>query len=372
MTEPIRILHCIPGTMECGGIENFIMNLYRNIDRTKIQFDFLLHGNGKNYYEEEIKKYGGKIYRIPFAKNYKNYYKQATDFFVENRGIYNTIHIHCIYAMSYFDAKIAKRNKIENIIIHSHTSNEEMLKRKMIHLLLKNKLSAIATRRIACSENAAKWMFPYKVVRNKHYEVIKNAIDLDKYKFNIETREKMRKELNIQDKLVIGHIGRLSKVKNHDFLLEILKEISNKKEEVRLLLVGDGECKEEIIEKAKKIQVIDKIIFLGNINNVNEILQAMDFFVFPSIHEGFPLSVIEAQATGLPCFVSDVVTKNIAVTDLVTFISLKNEPKEWSRKILSYEKNERLDRVDFIKNKKYDISDLVEQIEKIYMNKGKE
>ena len=261
MTEPIRILHCIPGTMECGGIENFIMNLYRNIDRTKIQFDFLLHGNGKNYYEEEIKKYGGKIYRIPFAKNYKNYYKQATDFFVENRGIYNTIHIHCIYAMSYFDAKIAKRNKIENIIIHSHTSNEEMLKRKMIHLLLKNKLSNIATHRIACSEEAAKWMFSNKVIEKKKYEIVKNAIDLDKYKFNIATREKIRKELNIQDKLVIGHIGRLSKVKNHGFLLEIFKELCKKREKIILLLVGDGECKKEIIEKAEELQIIDKIIF---------------------------------------------------------------------------------------------------------------
>lgn len=367
MTEPIRILHCVPGTMECGGIENFIMNLYRNIDKTKVQFDFLVHGNGKNYYKEEIEKLGGKIYKVPFTKQYKSYYKQVTSFFRENGKKYNTIHIHCMYAMSYFDAKVAKKFGINNIIIHSHSSNTEIIKRKIAQILLKNKVSKIAKYRLACSEEAAKWMFSNKIIKNKQYEIIKNAIDLDKYKFKVETREKIRKELNLQDKLVIGHIGRLSRVKNHGFLLEILKEICEKKEETRLLLVGDGECKEEIIEKAKKLQIIDKVIFLGNIDNVNEILQAMDFFVFPSLYEGFPLAVIESQATGLPCFVSDVVTKDIAITDLVTFVSLKEGPKTWSNIILTNKNCKREDKTSFLKQKKYDIVDMTKSMEKFYL-----
>lgn len=369
MSDPIKILQCLPGNIGFGGIENFVMNLYKNIDKSKVQFDFLIHGERRNCNEEIIKKLGGKIYRVPFAKKYKDYIKKTTKFFIENGKKYEAIHIHCSYAISYFDAKMAKKYGIKNIIVHSHSSNTEITKRRIAQILLKDKLSKIANYKIACSEEAAKWMFSNKVIKNKQYQVIKNSINVDKYKFNTNIREKIRKELNLEDKLVIGHVGRLSKVKNHDFLLEIFKEICNKREQVRLILVGDGECKEGLIKKTKKLQLLDKVIFLGNIDNVNEILQAIDLFVFPSIHEGFPLSVIEAQTTGLPCFISDVITKDVAVTDLVTFISLEKTQEEWSNIILGNKQLKRENKSDIIKQQKYDIIDMVKQIEEIYLKR---
>lgn len=356
---------------QCGGIENFIMNVYRNIDRNEIQFDFLIHGEKENYFEEEIKKLGGTIYRVPLSRNYKEYERQIKRTFAENREKYHMIHIHCMYALSYLDAKMAKKCHMKNIIVHSHTSTTLIFKRKMIQFLLKTKLTRIADIRLACSEEAAKWMFSKKIIRKKQYKIIKNAIDVDKYKYNSETRSMIRKELQLEENLVIGHIGRLSTVKNHKFLLEIFKEIIKKKNEARLLLVGDGSLKNQIVEKAKELGIMDKVILLGNKENANELLQAMDVFVFPSLYEGFPLTVIEAQCTGVPCVLSDCITKQAKVTDLVSFLSLEENAEKWANVILDKENIERKDQSDFIKDKKYDINSLVEQIEKIYRNKGK-
>ncbi len=356
---------------QCGGIENFIMNIYRNIDRSKVQFDFLIHGEKESYFEEEIKQLGGEIYRVPLCRNYKKYCRQIREIFMKNGEKYHMVHIHCMYAISYFDAKMARKYHMGNIIVHSHTSNTLIRKRKIIQFLLKTRLTRIADVRLACDEEAARWMFSKKAVCKKQYKIIKNAIDVDKYKYNSEMRKMIKKELQLEENFVIGHIGRLSTEKNHSFLLEIFREIIKRTDKARLLLVGDGPFENQIKKKIKELEIEDKVIMLGNRKDVNDLLQAMDAFVFPSLYEGFPLTVIEAQTTGLPCFLSDCITKQVKVTDLVSFISLEKNVEKWAEIILNSQKIERKDKSDFIKSENYDINSLVEQMEKIYKNKGK-
>lgn len=367
MSKPIRILQCVPGNMGCGGIENFIMNLYRNIDIDKVQFDFLIHGNGKNYFEEEIKQLGGNIYRVPLIKHYTSYNKQMKKFLKENQEQYKTIHIHAMYAMSYFDAKLAKRSGVKNIIVHSHSANTNVIQRKMVQYWLRNKLTKIANYKMACSKESAMWLFSKNCFKKGEYEIIKNAINVDKYQFNEEIRKKVRKELQIEDKLVIGHVGRLSPAKNHSFLLEIEKEILKQEKNAVLLLVGEGEIKQQIEQQAKELGILNQVIFAGSSKRVENYLQAMDLFVFPSLFEGFGLAVLEAQTNGLKCFVADHITKEIKVTELVEFISLEKTPKDWATKILAKKDYQRESKIDVVKQKKYDIMDMTKEMEKFYL-----
>lgn len=343
------------------------MNIYRNIDRNKVQFDFLTHGIGEDYFEEEIKQLGGNIYRVPFIKDYKNYEREMNKFWQENQKKYQTIHIHACYAMSYFDAKQAKRYKIKNIIVHSHSASTNVRKRKIVQDLLKNRLTKIANYRLACSKEAARWMFSPKVVKQHQYKIINNAIHVEDFRFDLSLREKVRKELGLEEKFVVGHVGRLSAAKNHMFLLEVFQEILKKQENSVLLLVGDGELKEAIKQKVQELGILEKVIFIGNSNKVGDFLQAMDVFVFPSLFEGFGLAVLEAQITGLPCFLADHITREVNVADLVEFISLQEEPKQWAEKILVKKINKREDKVQLVKEKKYDIIDVVKELEDFYL-----
>lgn len=343
------------------------MNIYRNIDRSEVQFDFLTHGKGENYFEEEIKNLGGKIYRVPFIKDYKKYRKQIGEILRENQEKYKTIHIHATYAMSYFDAKLAKKHNISNIIVHSHSANTNVKRRKIVQNILKNKIANVANYQLACSKEAAQWMFSKEEIDKGQYKIIKNGIYVENYRFEAKIREEIRKELQIQNDFVIGHVGRLSAAKNHRFLLEIFREIANKEKNVKLLLVGDGELKEQIKQKAKELGILKKVIFAGNSEKVEQLLQAMDVFVFPSLFEGFGLAVLEAQTTGLPCFLANHITKEVDVTNLVEFISLKETPQYWARKILDKKNVKRENKVEYVKKQKYDIKDIAKELEEFYI-----
>ncbi len=366
--EPIRILQCMPTNLVYGGgIENFIMNIYKNIDRSKVEFDFLTHGVGDNYLEEEIEQLGGKIYRVPFIKDYKNYKKQMSKLLTDNQGRYNTIHIHASYAISYFDAKLAKSYNIKNIIMHSHSASTNIRKRKIVQSILKNKIANITSYQFACSKEAAQWMFPKQIIKNKQYKIIKNGICVENYSFDTTVRQRVRNELQIQENFVIGHVGRLSAAKNHMFLLEVFKEIVKQESKTKLLLVGDGELKEKIKQKAQELGILKQIIFVGHSEKVQELLQAMDVFVFPSLFEGFGLAVLEAQTTGLPCFLADHITKEVEVTDLVEYISLKESPRYWANKILDKKEVKRENKVELVKKQKYDIKDIAKELEEFYI-----
>ena len=368
MDKPIRIIQCIPGSMAIGGLETLVMNLYRNIDKTKVQFDFIIHGDGPNDFKDEIKKLGGKVYRLPNIKKYNKYKKQLTKILNENKGIYHLMHIHAAYASVYFDAKIAKESGINKIIVHSHSSNSEMVKRKIFTLLFKRKLAKITDYKFGCSKDSIKWLFGNKAVKEKDYKIINNAIDTEKYKFNESIRKEIRKELDLTNKFVIGHVGRLAKVKNHEFLLKVFKKVLEKEKNSVLLLVGKGEEQSNLINQAKELGINDSIKFLGDRDDINRILQAMDMFVFPSLYEGFSIALLEAQTSGLKCFVSESVDKRSKLTEQLEFVSLNKTPEEWADQILNSKTYDRKDISLEIKNKKYDIIDLTKDIQEFYLN----
>ena len=365
MNKPIRVLQ-ITGGMNMGGIENFIMNVYRNIDRNKVQFDFLIHQEEKQIFEDEIEKLGGKVYRIPSIRKsgYFKYKKDLKDFFQAHS--YKIVHSH-YNELSGLILKIAKESKIKIRISHSHTSYPKYsniltkLFAEYLIRLLKNSSSL----KFACSQKAGEWLYG----ESENFEVISNGIDPNKYKFNETIRKNIRDELKIKnDKILIGHVGRFSPEKNHEFIIDIFKDLYSKDNRYKLVLIGTGSTEEKIKKKVKDLGLKEAVNFLGVRKDVNNILQAMDLFVFPSLYEGLPVTLVEAQGAGLKCFISDTVTKEIDLEcGLTEFISLNKSSEEWADII---DKNREYIRKDTIENLKihgYDMTENAKNLENRYI-----
>ncbi|MBS7146771.1 MAG: glycosyltransferase family 1 protein [Intestinibacter bartlettii] len=369
MNEQIRILHVI-GQMNRGGAESMIMNIYRKIDRTKIQFDFVVHTDSICDFDDEIKSLGGKIYNCPrfTGTNLVSYIKFWNEFFKEHKE-YKIIHGHIGSSASIY-LKIAKKNGLFTIA-HSHSGGFDIGIKGTMYRVFSYPTRFIADYFFACSENAGISRYGKRVVNNKTiFSVLKNAIDVNQYAFSEEIRDKKRKELNLENKFVIGHVGRFDKAKNQEYLVEIFKLIAKKNENTMLLLIGDGELRPHIIEKVKNCGLEDKVIFTGVRSDVNELLQAMDVFVFPSVYEGLPVTVIEAQAAGLPCLISDTITDEVCITSLVQKLSINESVEEWYKKIvLLYQNGSKHEEI--FKNigiQGYDINTSVSNLEKFYLD----
>lgn len=358
-----RVLHVVH-KMGYGGIETLIMNIYRNIDRNKIQFDFATNTEEKGEYEEEIEELGGKIYRLPKRRNHLLYYKKAwNQFFAEHQGEYTAIHMHVSSLTDIQPLVSAKKYGVKNRFIHSHNTFQKGTLHNILNRVHRVYIRKYATRLLACSTEAGKYCFG-----NKKFEVIKNGIDSKKYIYNIETRNEIRKMLNIPEEvLAFVHVGRFSEQKNHTFLIDIFKEIYDRNQDARLFLVGDGGLKGAIENKVKDLQLQDKVIFLGTRDNVNEILQAMDAFLLPSLHEGLPVVGIEAQAAGLPIYISDTVSPEVKITDLVTFYPLQEYSQNWAKNILdTIETKKRINTQPQIIQAGYDIVNTAKILEQYY------
>lgn len=332
MSEPVRVLHVF-FSMDRGGAETMIMNLYRNIDRSKIQFDFVVHTDKKCDYDDEIISLGGKLFRIPrySGKNHFNYKKAWINFFNTNLN-YKIIHGHLNSTASIY-LKIAKKNGLSTIA-HSHSSSSGIGVSAVIKNIMQYPIRHTADYLFACSNLAGEWLYGRKACNNKNFFLLKNAIDINQFAFNKEIRDRKRNELKVQDKFVIGHIGRFHHVKNHRFLIDIYKSIFEKNKNSVLIMVGDGEERSLIEQKVKSLGIDKNVIFTGLRTDVHELLQAFDVFVFPSLYEGLPVTLIEAQASGLPCFVSANITEDVKLTDKIEFISLDKEAEYWAKKII--------------------------------------
>lgn len=363
----IRILHVI-GSMNRGGAETMIMNLYRNIDRNKIQFDFVVHVNDEGAYDDEIKSMGGKIYHCP-KYNGKNYfqYKQWWNDFYKQHSEYGIIHGHLGSTVMIYLSISKKYNCFT--IAHSHNTWGKFNLHKFIYYLYSYPTRYIADYFIGCSKEAGISRFGKKTAYNDSiFTVLNNAIDTEKFKFNEVARNKIRNELNIADKLVIGHVGRFNEQKNHVFLVEIFKEIIKLNSKVVLLLIGSGTLQSNINSIICNYGLEKNVIFLGQKSNVNDYLQAMDIFLFPSLYEGLSVAAIEAQASGLECFFSDTIDKKTAISNQVHFISLNESAVKWAELILSkYKVKNRADVINQIVMAGYDISKTSESIQKFYM-----
>ena len=284
LDEKIIVAH-IMGKWNGGGVESVVMNYYKNIDRNRIQFHFLCDEDSTDIPYEEIEKLGGKVIVIPPYQKLFKYQKELYRIFKENN--YKIIHSH-INALSVFPLRIAKKAGVPIRIAHSHsTSNKKEWKKNILKMILRPFSKLYANNYFACTEYAGKWLFGKKVVERKELNVINNAIDLKKFEFNENTREDLRKELGIkEDVLVIGHVGRFMKQKNHEFLVEVFNEVYKKNQNTLLILIGQGPLLSEIKEKAINLNIEDKIKFIGQVTDVEKYYNIMDIFLFPSIYEG--------------------------------------------------------------------------------------
>ena len=282
--EKIIIAH-IMGKWNGGGVESVVMNYYRNIDRNKIQFHFLCDEDSTDIPYEEIEKLGGKVIVIPPYQKLFKYQKELYRIFKENN--YKIVHSH-INALSVFPLRIAKKAGIPIRIAHSHsTSNKKEWKKNILKMILRPLSKLYANNYFACTEYAGKWLFGKKVVERKELNVINNAIDLKKFEFNENTRKALREEFGIKDDtLIIGHVGRFMKQKNHEFLIDVFEKAIKQDDNIYLILVGQGPLEDKIKEMAKEKGIENKILFLGQRNDVNKLYQAMDIFVLPSLYEG--------------------------------------------------------------------------------------
>ncbi len=336
-------------------MEAVLMNYYKYIDRTKIQFDFFCDNDSTNIPYEEIEKLGGKVILIPPYQKVFKYQKSLQKIFKENN--YKIVHSH-INTLSVFPLYAAKKANIPIRIAHSHsTSNKKEWKKNLLKQILKPFSKTFANNYFACSEYAGKWLFGEKEFNKGNIYVLNNAIDIDKFKYNEKIRNEIRKELNInKDTLVIGHIGRFVKQKNHDFLIDIFNEYTKLNNNTVLLLIGQGPLEEEIKEKVNKLNLENKVKFLGQREDVNELYQAIDIFLLPSLYEGLPVVGIEAQASGLLCLLSDEMTKETKVLNTALFMSLSDAPESWAKVINKNIKNfKRKDTTDILTKKGFNI-----------------
>lgn len=365
--EPIRVLQVV-GKMHRAGMETFIMNIYRNIDRSKIQFDFITHYEEKGDYDDEIERLGGKIYRFPVMnnKNLIKYFYNLNNFFKLHKE-YEIIHGHWA-TFGLFYMYIAKKNNIKYRISHAHSSSfNPGLRGKSVRILIKP-MKYICNYYFACSEKACYWLYGKNKKISEKVNIVKNAIDLDKFKFNPRDREEYRKQLNIENKIVIGNVGRLHYSKNQDFLIEIFNEIYKQNNNARLILVGGGEEKSKLINKAQILGLTEEILFVGVREDIPEIMSAMDIFVFPSRYEALGIVAIEAQAMGLPTIVSNAIPREAHITNLIKSLPLNRDAKYWAKEILSLDIKERINVHDSIKGAGYDVKKQAKLLQDFYID----
>lgn len=353
-----------------SGITQVILNYYRVIDKSKIQFDFLSFEERVHpKIVEEIEKLGGNIYFLPTFSliQYRNFIKHLDSFFYMHGKDYNAVHSHC-FQLSSIVFKYAKKNGINRCIAHSHSSKLSANYIKNIrNIIVSKSITSYATDYFACSEQAGACLFGKCVVDKKKLFLMKNAIDCTKFEYDENTRQIIRRELLIDDKFVIGHVGRFSKEKNHMFLLKIFIEIRKIKDNAILLLIGEGDMIEKVKNFVCKNNLSNSVFFLGRRTDVNVFMQGMDRFVLPSLFEGLGMVLIEAQVAGLPCFASDVIPLESKISDNIEFISLKRSPFFWAQRIAS-DNTGRASRIDIAKEKGYEINNATQLLMQYYLN----
>lgn len=364
----IRILHVL-GTLDRGGAETMLMNIYRHIDKNKIQFDFVIHTQKKGEYEQEILENGGKIYRMPRynIRNHKEYISKWRDFFNTHKE-YKIIHGHQ-RGTAFIYLKIAKEFGIKTIM-HSHSisSRGEGIER-IVKDFLRYPMRKYVDYPFACSVVAGKWLFGNNILENKKFKIIKNGIEIKKYIFNAEIRNKIRQKLKLNRNIVIGHVGSFTEPKNHKFLIDIFGKFQKYNKNAVLLLLGEGPLKNNILSQLQELGLTENVRLIGNVENVNEYLQAMDIFIFPSKYEGFGMAVIEAQTSGLSCIVSDILPVETKICDdLIHYLSLKTSKNKWIETMKNNLNYHRTDRSNEVIKSGYSSEVVANDLEKIYFN----
>lgn len=365
MNKPIRVLHVLQ-RMEAGGTQALLMNIYREIDRTKVQFDFLVEYPNEQFYDKEIKELGGRIYYTNVRKDFNipKFCKQLRQILEENPE-YRIIHVHA-YTIGYFCLRTAKKAGVPVRIAHSH-NNETVHDAKYVFKLAMQKLYTLhATDLFACSDEAGKYLF-----KNKPFHVLPNAIDSGKFIANEVVRQKTRAELGLNNKFVVGHVGRFHTQKNHAFLLDIFSKVKEKKTDAELILVGTGPLEDEIRGKVSDMKLNECVHFLGNRKDMNCIYQAMDVFVFPSIFEGLGIVSIEAQAAGVPVVCSEGLPPETNITPIYQQLAISDGAEKWADAAIEMSQSpmSHTNLQKYVIDAGFDVNATAKDMEELYLSK---
>lgn len=377
MSEPIRVLNIV-GLMSPGGIETLIMNIYRNLDRSKVQFDFLTHKGIDGEFDEEICRLGGRIYKMPQIRNgEKTYYYKFFEyvfalkkFFIEHPE-YHIIHGHMTNTAALYMPIAKKYGEVTCCIAHSHSTQARPGLSGKITNILHKRIPEIATDYFACSEMAAHWFFRQEDIAAGKVKIIKNGVDPKRFHFDQGKRANIRKKLGLENKLVIGNVARFKTEKNHTFQVDVFEQVNKLNPDSVLMLVGVGELMDEIKQKVCEKGLTDSVLFLGSRSDVQDLMLAMDVFLLPSLCEGLPVVGIEAQAAGLPVITSTGVTRETDITGNVEFLELDLGAKAWADKLLAvYNSFDRRDMSAYIRENGYDITETAAWLQDFYLAKN--
>ncbi len=357
----IRVLHMI-ASLDVGGSQTMMMNIYRKIDREKIQFDFVIDRPEETYFAGEIRELGGRVYTLPaFRGTNAGEIRRDWNNFFYTHPEYRILHSHVrSYASLYLP--VAKAHGVKTII-HSHSTSTGGGVKGAVKSVMQLPLRHQADVLMACSRDAGEWLYGKRACQSERFVLLPNGIDTDRFLLPPGTRERYRRELGLEGRWVIGNVGRFYDVKNHTFLLDVFAEVRAREPRASLLLVGVGPLQQQMAQKAVDLGIAEDVIMTGNRTDVPELLGAMDVFAFPSLWEGLPMTVVEAQAAGLPCVLSDTITREVDVSPLVEYLSL-GDAGAWADALLT--RRPRLNVMEAIRRAGFDIRSSAQRLTEIY------
>ncbi len=359
----IRVLYVHGGTLLYGGTEAYMMNFYRHFDRCQVQVDFVVHGDARGVYDEEIERLGGRVFHVPVkSRDYRGNSRALRS--IMQRGQYAAVHAHTD-ANNAHVLRIARQCGVPLRISHSHntrTQSDSRL-RRLYNAMEKQRIPGVATHLFACSEPAGKWLYG-----SHPFQIVPNAIEIDRFAFDPRRREEMRRQMGLENRLVLGHVGRFSFQKNHPFLLEIFAVVAEKRPEAVLLLIGDGEERERIERLALLRGLRERVRIVPPTPLIADYMQAMDVFLLPSHFEGLGIVLVEAQAAGLPCFASrGAVPTEADLTGLLTYLPLEEPPAVWAEQVMTVRPDSREGRWRPIAEAGYDITEAAARLQQFYL-----
>lgn len=360
--RPLRVLQSFAG-LGRGGAEQLVMNWYRSLDPSRVQFDFVAEERDIPYaHEAEIRERGGRVYLIPrYRVNNLPTYSRAWHDLLVRHPEWTIVHAHHTTPAPLY-LSIARSLK-RTCIAHSHNTDQQLSVKALGRRILGRPLNLIANQRLACGTDAGRAMFG-----SGRYEVVPNSIDVNEFEFRSGVRDEIREDLGISDRLVIGHVGRFVEAKNHRHVVRVFRALLQRSASVQLLLVGEGPLRAEIERDIIESGISDQVMFLGARDDVNHLMCAMDVFLLPSLYEGLPVTLVEAQASGLPSVISDTITDEVRLTPGIRSLGLTASPDEWARAILEsgVPSTQRAEHSGFLRGSEYDVSRSVERIMTLY------
>ena len=374
----MKILFFIP-SFSSGGAEAFIINTIESLDKTKFESQLVCIDSKPSVYDDRLRKIGIKIHRLVSqeilnpAKRYIKSYATFHQFLKQHAKEFDIVHFNIAQGEDLPFIWIAQKAGIRSRILHSHNSSVNSFIKYCGHKICKMLFNNSATSYLACSHLAAKWLMPQKVLKNNNFKIIKNGIDVSKYRFDCEIRDVKRKELGVEDRIVLFNIGRLNNQKNQTFLLDVFKLVHEKKPNSVLIVAGDGDLKEELARKTELLGLKESVMWLGNRNDIPELLSAADVFLLPSLFEGLPYTIIEAQASGIKCVISNTISEECVITDLVKREGFN--ARLFANLTIEQYENNRINREEYaqlIRNAGFDIGNTVKELEEIYIGRTKD